>query len=86
MSTLTNALGTEDILKHGYDENLNRYIVVHPLDDAPEEKIDTEALGPMPMTRTVKWSLLSLRAYLVLMFLLVLYRVLQLSGMFSGGH
>ena len=72
------------MLKHGYDENRNRYIVVHPLDDRPEEKIDTEALGPMPMTSSVKWSLLSLRGYLVLMLALVLYHVLQLAGLFGG--
>ena len=28
----------------------NHYLVVHPLDDQPEEKIDTSNLGPMPMT------------------------------------
>ena len=36
----------------------------------------------MPMTRTVKLSLLSLRAYLVLMILLVAYHVLQIAGLF----
>jgi hypothetical protein len=29
------------------------FAVVHPLDDAPEEKVDTEHLGPMQMTKTV---------------------------------
>ncbi len=84
MSTITNVLNTEETLKHGYNENRNRYIVVHPLDDVLEEKIDTEALGPMPMTASVKWSLLSLRGYLILMFVLVLYHVLQLAGLFGG--
>ena len=86
MATLTNVLQTKEILKHGYDENIDRYIIVHPLDDIPEEKIDTETLGPMPMTFAVKWSLLSLRAYLVLMFVLVLYHVLQLAGLFEGAR
>jgi hypothetical protein len=69
MSTMTQAL----------NEELERYVVVHPLDDVPEEKVDTESLGPMPMTASVKWSLVSLRAYLVLMVALVFYRVLSLA-------
>ena len=60
--------------------------VVHPLDDTPEEKVDTETLGQMPMTRSVKWSLVSLRAYLVLMIALVFYRVLALAGLFGGAR
>jgi hypothetical protein len=59
------------------------FVVVHPLDDAPEEKIDTLALGPMPMTASVKLSLLVLRGYLVLMMLLVLYHVMDLAGAFG---
>jgi hypothetical protein len=62
----------------------NRYVVVHPLDDVPEEKVDTETLGPMSMTISVKLSLLALRSYLVIMVLLVLYHVLDLAGLF--GH
>lgn len=61
-----------------------RFLVVHPLDDAPEQKVDTDALGPMPMTTSVRISLLSLRAYLAVMMLLVLYRVLLLAGVL--GH
>ena len=30
------------------------FMVVHPLDDVAEEKVDTEHLVPMPMTRTVR--------------------------------
>jgi len=62
----------------------NHYIVVHPLNDVPEEKIDTSQLGPMRMTTSVRLSLLSLRAYLVLMIGLVFYHVLDLAGLF--GH
>ena len=62
----------------------NHFVVVHPLDDVPEEKVDTESLGPMAMTPSVRISLLSLRAYLVLMMLLVFYHVLDLAGLF--GH
>ncbi|MGA2591028.1 MAG: hypothetical protein ABSH32_14005 [Bryobacteraceae bacterium] len=57
----------------------DHFVVVHPLDDVPETKVDTEALGPMAMTRTVRFSLLSLRAYLILMVLLVVYHVVMLA-------
>lgn len=62
----------------------NRYVVVHPLDDRPEVKVDTENLGPMALTRTVRFSLLTLRGYLVLMLALVVYHVLQLGGLFGA--
>ena len=58
--------------------------MVHPLDDVPEVKVDTENLGPMAMTLSVRISLLSLRAYLILMMILVFYHVLDLAGLF--GH
>lgn len=63
----------------------DHFVVVHPLDDAREEKVDTSNLGPMPMTASVKFSLIALRGYLVLMMLLVLYHVLDLAGIF-GRH
>jgi hypothetical protein len=68
-----------------YNEELKHYIVVHPLDDLPEEKVNTDALGRMPMTTSVRLSLVSLRGYLMLMLGLVTYHVLQLAGLF-GGH
>lgn len=58
--------------------------MVHPLDDVPEEKVDATKLGPIPMTNSVKLSLIALRSYLVLMIALVLYHVLDLAGLF--GH
>jgi hypothetical protein len=58
----------------------SHYVVVHPLDDALEEKVDISSLGPMPMTASVKLSLMTLRGYLVLMMLLVLYHVMDLAG------
>jgi hypothetical protein len=67
----------------GRNEAANHFVVVHPLDDIPERKVDTEGLGPMPMTRSVKLSLLSLRAYLILMMLLVFYHVLGMAGLFG---
>jgi hypothetical protein len=55
------------------------YLVVHPLDDVPEEKIDTQHLGPMKMTKTVRVCLFALRGYLLAMFGLLGFRVLQLA-------
>ena len=55
------------------------FTVVHPLDDAPEEKLDTEHLGPMKMTRVVRICLFALRGYLLLMIGLLVLRVLQLA-------
>jgi len=61
----------------------NHFIVVHPLDDMAEEKVDTSSLGPMPMTRSVKCSLFALRAYLIVMGLLVAYHVIELAGVLA---
>ncbi len=61
----------------------NRWVVIHPLDDAPETKVNTAALGPMKMTLSVKLSLMSLRAYLIVMLLLVFYRVFCQAGFFG---
>jgi hypothetical protein len=47
--------------------------VIHPLYDDPEVKCDVERLGRIHMTPTVKFALFALRAYLVVMLLLVLY-------------
>lgn len=76
MATMTNPIEMRELANH--------FVVIHPLDDVKEEKIDTENLGPMKMTASVRISLLSLRAYLVLMMILVLYHVLDLAGLF--GH
>jgi len=75
MATMTNPFELTELTNH--------FVVIHPLDDVPEVKVDTENLGPMPMTLAVRISLLSLRAYLVLMMLLVLYHVLHLAGLFA---
>ena len=62
----------------------NHYVVVPPLEDKPEEKVDTTNLGPMPMTPTVKYSLLALRGYLILMVVLVAYHCVDLAGVFGN--
>jgi hypothetical protein len=76
MATMTNPIEMSELANH--------FVVIHPLDDVREEKVDTENLGPMAMTTSVRISLLTLRAYLVLMMILVLYHVLDLAGLF--GH
>jgi len=76
MATMTNPIELHELANH--------FVVVHPLDDVPEEKVDTENLGAMAMTASVRISLLSLRVYLVLMMILVLYHVLDMAGLF--GH
>jgi hypothetical protein len=54
-------------------------VVIHPLDDEPEVKRSTAAAGRMRMSRTVRWSLFALRAYLVVIVALVVYRVYTLA-------
>ena len=60
----------------------DHFVVVHPLDDRAEQKVDTSGLGPMPLTTSVRLSLMALRAYLILMILLVLYHVMDMGGAF----
>lgn len=57
--------------------------VIHPLYDAPEEKCASEGLGPIAMTPSVRISLVILRGYLVLMSGMLLYRVLEMAGLFQ---
>ena len=67
------------ILENTIDER--EFLVIHPLDDVVEQKVETKHLGPMRMTPVVRFSLLALRGYLVLMMLLLLYHVLGLAGL-----
>jgi hypothetical protein len=53
--------------------------VIHPLDDAPEVKVNVGHLGPMLLTRSVRWSLIALRAYLVLMIGLMFMKVVMFT-------
>lgn len=54
--------------------------VIHPLDDAPEQKCSTEGLGHIAMTPGVRISLRVLRGYLILMTVMLVYHVLDLAG------
>ena len=55
------------------------YEVIHPLSDVAEKKRSPEGLGPMRMSRSVKLSLMALRAYLISIILLVGYHVIMLA-------
>lgn len=57
--------------------------VVHPLQDEPERKCESEGLGPIKMTAGVRASLRVLRCYLLLMSGMLLYHVLDLAGVLS---
>jgi hypothetical protein len=61
---------------------IKKYSVVHPLFDKKEKKCDVEGLGRMKMSACVKYALLSLRVYLILMAGLVVYRGLHELGVF----
>ena len=57
-----------------------RLVVVHPLDDQPEVKLTPAAAGHIRLSRTVRWSLFALRAYLVVIIALVVYRIYVLAA------
>jgi hypothetical protein len=59
------------------------FLVIHPLDDHPEEKVRSDHLPPLAMTLSVRLSLFTLRAYLLLMMLLLLYHVVDLAGLIT---
>jgi len=79
MATLANPMEFETKAEARLGTRKDHFVVVHPLDDVHETKVDTDSLGPMPMTRMVRLSLMSLRAYLILMVLLVVYHVVMLA-------
>lgn len=55
------------------------YVVIHPLDDAPEQKRNPHTAGRLRLTWTMIAALWALRAYLVAITLLVAYRVYVLA-------
>ena len=55
--------------------------VIHPLDDAPEQKCSSEGLGHIAMTPGVRISLTVLRGYLIVMTLMLGYHVLDWAGL-----
>jgi hypothetical protein len=75
MSTISQPL--TDPLKN--DPKDEFFYVIHPLDDLPEEKVKSDHLSPLKMTPMVRWSLFILRAYLIVMMLLLVYHVVDLA-------
>jgi hypothetical protein len=59
------------------------FLVIHPLDDQLEEKVRSDHLPPLAMTLSVRVSLFTLRGYLLLMMLLLLYHVIDLAGLIA---
>ena len=70
----------------GVSPDVTGFRVIHPLDDVPEQKCSTVGLGKIRMTRAVRASLGVLRAYLMLMTLMLGYHVLDLSGLLHRIH
>ena len=64
-----------------YTKDLNGYEVIHPLNDVAEEKCSDEHLGTIQMSRSVKISLFVLRAYLIGIVALAIYRFLAMSAL-----
>ena len=64
--------------------NPEYFRVVHPLHDEPEDKCQSEGLGPIEMTAGVRISLRVLRAYLLLMTGMLVYHVMDLAGVFHS--
>lgn len=56
--------------------------VIHPLDDIAEQKCTSEGLGHIEMTRSVRFSLMILRGYLIGMTIMLGYHVFDLAGVF----
>jgi hypothetical protein len=75
MSTISHQL-TDPLNNDPKDEF---FYVIHPLDDLPEEKVKSDHLPPLKMTPSVRWSLFILRAYLIVMMLLLVYHVADLA-------
>ena len=64
----------------GVSPDMTGFRVIHPLDDVQEQKCSAAGLGKIRMTRAVRISLGVLRAYLIVMALMLGYHVLDLAG------
>jgi len=56
------------------------FSVVHPLFDKPEKKLNPESVGQMKMTKSVRYSLMVLRLYLICMIVVAFYRTFVIAG------
>jgi hypothetical protein len=70
----------------GVSPDMNGFRVIHPLDDVAEQKCSIEGLGKIQMNQALSASLEVLRAYLILMTLMLGYHVLDLSGLLHKIH
>jgi hypothetical protein len=68
-----------DVLEGGFVAK-NHYVVIHPIYDQHEEKVDIAKLGPMKMTPGVRLALMSLRGYLLVMVGMLAYRFIDMAG------
>jgi hypothetical protein len=58
------------------------HAVIHPLLDEPEVKLSADGLGRLKVSPSVRLCLFALRAYLVCMFILLGYHLLDMAGVF----
>jgi hypothetical protein len=65
------------------NRNAEELVVIHPLDDVAEIKLDPRGCGRMPLTRGVRISLFILRGYLMALAALVVYHVLGLAQLLA---
>ncbi len=54
------------------------FVVIHPLNDAPEVKRSADQLGPLKLTPGCRIALIAVRAYLVAIMLMGGYRMVTL--------
>jgi len=55
------------------------FYVIHPMFDEPEVKYDGAELGLMKLSKGTKLALFTLRVYILLMIVLLLYHIIDLS-------
>ena len=59
----------------------HEFTIIHPLRYKLEQHVDMDRLAPRRLRNAVRWSLITLRACMVLMIILALYRVAGLTGL-----
>ena len=74
----------DKLIFHQLDARNIELLVVHPLFDEPEKKVDIENAGPMHVTKATWFALFALRAYLIIIILLAAYRFLVLAGILKN--
>lgn len=62
---------------------IETFVVIHPLFDEPEQKCDPTDLGRIKMSSSVRSCLFVLRAYLMVMGVMLGYHMLDLAGVFA---